>query len=443
MKEHVKKYIEENELFKPNDRLLVAVSGGVDSVVLAQLIHSLGYSFAIAHVNYGLRGKDSDEDALFVKKLGKELGVDVWVREAKPNLKQEKGIQEKARAIRYLWFEELCREKGFDCVLTAHHKDDSVETVLMNFFRGTGTAGMRGIPARRELFRRPLLSCSKLEILRFAEKNQYHWREDRTNLETDYNRNYVRNTLLPAIAERWPQVRDTVAQHSFLMQEVDQISQLWLKKKLKEVVFQKDSIKKIERVKIVNSPAPHTLLRAALKPHSFSFQTLAKILKGENPGSEWYSNDGQLRLVLEPSGMLLAQHQSAARSFQPLPVEEKAGEMVTPFGTFSLDFSEHFPRKLDIHSAVIPMNKLRFPLRLRKWKAGDIFQPGGMKGRHKKVKSFLTDLKLGKIEKEKTLVLLNGEEMVWVVGYRIDERYLHDVDDKDTGPFCIFQWKKH
>ena len=441
MKEKVKKFIEENELFKPTDRLLLAISGGVDSVVLAQLIHSLGYPFALAHVNYSLRGKDSDEDAFFVKKLGGELGVDVWVKNAEGNLGEEKGIQEKARVIRYQWFQELCEEKGYDCVLTAHHKDDSVETVLMNLFRGAGTAGMRGIPAKRKVFRRPLLSCSKLEILDFAKKNQYHWREDRTNLKTDYNRNYVRNTLLPAISERWPQVRDTVTQHSFLMQEVHQINQLWLKKKLIEVVLQKNSIKEIELGKIVNSPAPHTLLRAALKPHLFSFETIADILEGNTTGSEWYSNDGELRLVLDPSGMLIVQPQSEKRDFYPLKIEAKAAEFTTPFGTFSLEFSDNLPRSFDNHTAVVPLNKLRFPLSLRKWKAGDFFQPYGMKGKHKKVKSFLTDLKLGKIQKERTLLLLNGEEVVWVVGHRIDERFGTDEGGKGNGPFCIFRWE--
>ncbi len=425
-----------SQLHTANCRLLLAVSGGVDSVVLVDLMSCLGFEFTIAHANFQLRDEESERDEQFVRSLGEKYAKEIQVKkfDTKTFAAENKiSIQEAARELRYTWFQQIIdswqvtdnSEAGKSkntYILTAHHADDNIETLLMHFFRGTGIQGLSGIqpilPERKLI--RPLLSIRKKELLVYAAENTLSFVEDSSNASDKYTRNYFRNQLLPQIKEVYPQVEDNLLHNIARFNEVGALYQQAVDLQLSKLKEQKGTEWHIPVLKWKKVNPLHTLTWELIRPfgfHAVQTDEVIKLLDSEN-GS--YQSSATHRIIRNRNWMIIAPNQTEEAAH--ILVEKEHTEIRFPNGI--LNITHHSP--LTTHgtneTVTLDASSIRFPLLLRKWKAGDYFYPLGMQ-KKKKLSKFLIDLKLSKTEKEKVWVLESDQKILWVIGYRIDNRF--------------------
>ena len=424
--EKYKAFIKKENLFQPKDRLLLAVSGGVDSVVLCELCRQAGYDFVIAHCNFHLRGADSDRDEAFVRELGLKYGVEVFVKSfdtvtiAK---KEKKSIEETARDLRYEWFYELTTH----WILTAHHADDNIETVMMNFFRGTGIKGLRGILPKQGKLVRPLLFARREELEEFAKANGLDHVTDHTNMENEYTRNYFRNEIIPQLSSRFPAVKENLLNN---IQRFGETSILynqaiaWHKKNLIEV---KGNEVHIPVLKLMRSEPLATIVYEIIKEYGFTAHQTDEVIGLLDSESGKYIQSGTHRIIKNRNWLIISA--SGVKDTGIVVIEESCGQF--PGGSWQLAGGSLQIRKILIgkwkmetanSTAALDASLVKFPLLLRKWAHGDYFYPLGMK-KKKKLSRFFIDNKLSMTEKEKVWVIESDKKIIWVVGYRIDERF--------------------
>ncbi|MET7254011.1 tRNA lysidine(34) synthetase TilS [Dyadobacter jiangsuensis] len=406
---------------------LLAVSGGVDSVVMTHLFHNLGLPAGIAHCNFGLRGEESQGDEAFVRELAARCNFPFFVNS--PDVKSlAKGTsvstQMAARELRYEWFEKVREEMGYRWVATAHHANDSLETLLLNLARGTGLAGLTGIAPVNGHLIRPLLLSNRAEVSHYASENGIEWREDRTNATDDYYRNKIRHHVIPVLAELNPSLEKTFNVSAERLRASNALLEAHLQNWKKQIVSDENGNLRIPIVAISGESEPAYRLWFILRNFGFQYRQARSVAAylNANPGKQFFSpthvllidrdflvlrdlseNSGQEELVIEQPDATLDWH-GAKLVLRTLP----AGSPV------------HF----DLTTIAVDLDLLTFPLTVRKWQQGDIFHPFGMGGKRKKISDLLTDKKVDLFEKEKTAVLLNGHgEIIWVVGIRADERF--------------------
>ncbi|QNA46446.1 tRNA lysidine(34) synthetase TilS [Lacibacter sediminis] len=444
-------YIQQHHLFQTKDQLLLAVSGGVDSVVLADLCHKAGNQFIIAHCNFQLRGEESDADELFVRSLGEKYKVEVLVKkfDTKEYAATNKlSIQEAARALRYMWFEELVNGQWsmvngqspgeahhsslITHLLTAHHADDNIETLLMNFFRGTGLHGLTGIPAANGHIKRPLLSFTKQELLDYATAEGLQFREDSSNQSSKYTRNFFRNEIIPAIEKVYPQVKTNLTDNINRFLEIEQLYKLSTQAIIKKLcrIKGKEIHIPVKQLLQYNNKA---LIYEIIHPYGFSEKQIDEVLKLAESDSGKYIDSPAFhyRIIKHRHWFIISPVQSAESV--TLIIEENDERVLFEDGHLlcrKIDAS-----KVDLNSsntiALLDAKGITFPLLLRKWKTGDYFYPLGMK-KKKKVARFLIDAKLSKPQKEKVWVLESNRKIIWVVGHRIDDRFKLIPSTKDV-----------
>ncbi len=425
MLEQLLNYIDKQKLWQPEEKVLAGVSGGIDSVVLAHLLHEAGIPFAIAHCNFRLRGSDSDGDEVFVKNLAKQLGVEIFVRRFDTRKFAEKhgiSIQMAARELRKEWFGSLMKNEGFDTIATAHHLNDSLETVLFNLAKGTGIAGLKGIPPRQGNYIRPLMFATRQMIEKYANSHGIAWREDRSNETVKYHRNLIRHEVIPVLKKINPALESTFV-HS--MEKIIAASSVF-----NEVVHEKKAILlestgrgyRINKNKLLESHEFQIILYEILKPFGFNYSQTFNLVSAlrSQPGKVFESQEYLLTLDRE---YLFIDPKSENKNGQK-SIEERTREVTA--GRIKLTF-EKLNRKdvklnADSNTAFLDYDKLEFPLVLRPWKKGDFFIPLGMKGK-KKVSDFMIDEKIPLNLKNQVMVLQSGKNLVWIAGYRIDDRY--------------------
>ena len=424
-------YIKTENLFQQKDRLILAVSGGVDSVVLTDLCKKAGYDFIIAHCNFQLRGDESEGDEFFVKELAGTYGAAFFVK--KFDTEQYAGshrmnIQAAARVLRYTWFLALMKENeslSESILLTAHHANDNIETVLMNFFKGTGIAGLKGMaPVDGGLVRktaRPLLFATKESLLQYAKDNQLAWREDASNFSNKYTRNYFRNELIPALQTVYPEVEHNLLENISRFKEINQLYQQAIDANRKKLVEIKGNEIYLPVLKLARMEALQTVLFEILSEYGFlpgHVPEVIKLLQAESgkfvasPGYRIFRN--RKWLIISPRTDLGQSH---------FLIEE--GEKEISFSDKKLNITKNkFAGKFNTNIHVIEADAARivYPLLLRKWKQGDYFYPLGMK-KKKKLSRFLTDQKLSLSQKEQTWVIESDKRIVGVPGMRIDDRF--------------------
>ena len=420
--------VKKKNLFTVKDSLLLAVSGGLDSVVLCELCHQAGFGFAIAHCNFQLRGEESEWDEVFVKSLADKYKVEVKVRKFDTQKFAEENklsIQEAARKLRYDWFSELIKQpanQSFKYLLTAHHADDNNETLLMNFFRGTGLHGLTGIPEKTGYIRRPLLGFTKAALLAFAEEHKLSFVEDSSNQSSKYTRNFFRNELLPAIAKVYPQVNDNLQDNISRFKEIEKLYQLTvgeLKKKLCKAKGDEIHIP-VKQLMGYNNRA---LIYEIISPYGFTEKQVDEVIKlSLSETGSYIVSPAKTHNIIRHRHWFIISPASGAAS-ENIVIEEGNKEVLFALG--KLQIKKAASSKLQASSpetAMLDLKDITFPLLLRKWKTGDYFYPLGMK-KKKKVARFLIDLKLSKSAKEKVWVLESNKRIIWVIGYRIDERF--------------------
>ena len=423
-----KNHIEEQFPFLKNSRLVIAISGGIDSVVLAQLCHKLNFDFALAHCNFNLRGNESDADEDFVLDLGEQLNVEVFVQNFDTEAYAEENkcsIQMAARELRYDWFSELAQQLNFDYILTAHHADDNLETFLINFTRGTGFNGLTGIPELNGNIARPLLPFSRETIEAYAKSENIAWREDSSNSSRKYLRNKLRHDVIPILKEINPNVLDSFQNTLSNLKETEAIVNQSIKDFLSKAILKKEGntiTYAVSEFKKQNNPK--AFLYEAFKNCGFTEWNDVEGLLDAETGKYIVSNTYKLTkhrefLILTTRHSKLVSESQSGLFLTKLDIE--VGKVQTPIGILFFDEAEAL---LDNSKTTIyaDVKKLNYPLELRQWETGDVFHPIGMKGK-KKVSKYLKDEKLTPSEKENTWVLTSENKIVWIVGRRADERF--------------------
>lgn len=424
-------YIQVEHLFAAKDTLLLAVSGGVDSVVLCELCSQAGYDFVIAHGNFQLREQESERDEQFVRGLGKKYGREVLVKRFDTTAyaaRQKCSIQVAARELRYEWFEEIATH-----ILTAHHLDDNIETVLMKFFKGTGVAGLRGILPKQGKIVRPLLFAKKEELLQFAQAHQLAWVEDSSNLQDKYARNYLRHQVVPLLQKLYPEVVDNLADNITRFREIEVLYHQTIEQHQKKLLEYKGNEIHIPVLKLKKSAPLSTLVYEIAKPYGFSAAQTADIVHLLNSESGRYVASASHRIIRNRNWLIIAP--VATEAADHVLVEEK--DRVINFAAGRLQI-KHLPAKdqqaapatdgshwqlpTDPAIGCIDTRHVHYPLILRRWKAGDYFYPLGMQ-KKKKLARFLIDQKVSKTDKEKVWVVESNKRIVWVIGLRIDDRF--------------------
>ena len=409
----IQKFIEEKNLFGLKDKVLVALSGGADSVALLRVVHSLGYACECAHCNFHLRGEESNRDEAFVRSLCDELSVPLHVVhfETKAYAKERRlSIEMAARSLRYDWFERLRQERNASVIAVAHHRDDSVETFLLNLIRGTGIDGLKGISPKNGYVVRPLLSESRDDILDYLQAIGQGYVTDSTNLQDEYMRNKIRLNILPLMKELNPSVMETIQNTASRLSETALIYHRDREHvKMQKLSHLSGSSLSIPVVEVLDDIAPISLLHEILFPLGFNsaqVKDIYRCLSTPQSGKRFCSKDWE---VVKDRGNLLIQKMESEESLPELLVEEKL-----------LDASFILPK--DKHVACLDADKVKLPLTVRKWRKGDKFIPFGMMGQ-KKVSDYLTDKKFSVLQKEKQCVVCSEEKIVWLVNERIDNRF--------------------
>ncbi len=426
-----KNHIEEQFPFQKNSRLVIAISGGIDSVVLAQVCHKLNFDFALAHCNFNLRGKESDTDEDFVLDLGERLNVEVFVQNFDTEAYAEENkcsIQMAARELRYDWFSELAKQLNFDYILTAHHADDNLETFLINFTRGTGLNGLTGIPELNGNIARPLLPFSRETIEAYAKSENIAWREDSSNSSRKYLRNKLRHDVIPILKEINPNVLDSFQNTLSNLKETEAIVNQSIKDFLSKAILKKEGntiTYAVSEFKKQNNPK--AFLYEAFKNCGFTEWNDVEGLLDAETGKHVASNTHKLTkhrqflILTDCHSELVSESSSLNQPIKLSAVEVQKGQVKTPIGI--LFFDEADALKDNNQSAIyVDAEKLKYPLELRHWQTGDVFCPIGMKGK-KKVSKYLKDEKLTPIEKDDTWILTSENKIVWVVGRRADDRF--------------------
>lgn len=420
-----KKHIQKEELFHEKDKLLLAVSGGVDSVVLCELCKQAGYDFAIAHCNFQLRDADSDRDEKFVSELADKYKVDFHVVkfDTKSFAKERKlSTQEAARELRYGWFEEIRKKNSYQYILTAHHADDNIETVLMNFFRGTGIKGVRGMEPKHGFIVRPLLFAHRSELEEFLQANNLNFVADYTNQQDDYTRNYFRNQVIPFIEKSFPEVKENILSNIIRFREVELLYQQAIDLHKKKLIEVKGNEIHIPVLKLKKAEPLHSIVYEMIKEYGFSSSQTDEVITLLDSESGKYVQSSSHRIIKNRKWLIIAPVQTE----QAETILIEAGDMNVQCSMFNIQFSiiETTNQKLPTTNslACLDADEIKFPLLLRKWKQGDYFYPLGMR-KKKKLSRFFIDQKLSKTDKEKVWVIEMDKKIIWVVGYRIDDRF--------------------
>lgn len=426
--EAFEQYIKENALLTHDDRILLTVSGGVDSMVMLSLFTRCGYRVGVAHCNFQLRGAESEEDEVLVADEAARLGVECYNKRFDTLAEMERtgeSMEMAARRLRYAWFEELRCEHGYTAVAVAHHADDSIETFFINLLRGTGLRGLTGISQQTGRVVRPLMFASRKEILEFAVANRIPYREDSSNRSTKYLRNKIRLGLVPRIREINPEFTSLMQRNIGRLTDAQRFIAHSIERIRREVVTTEDGIDTLRPDRI--DPAfPRGFVIYELLSSAYGFKgdvvdALCRALDQGATGRRFYSRERTAyidrgRIVVAPTAdddpCLCEVERQASRSY--------CGNAVLYYEYTDIDTIKEFGVPEQI--AQVDADKLQYPLTLRRWQEGDWFVPFGMTGR-KKVSDFLTDAKVSAAEKQRQFVLLSGDDIVWLVGRRIDDRY--------------------
>ena len=408
----VKEFIEKEDLFSKQDKILVALSGGADSVALTRILITLGYHCEAAHCNFELRGEESDRDEDFVRNFCRSLNIkchSIHFETRRYAAQQSISIEMAARELRYNWFSKICEESDCQVVAVAHHKDDSVETMLLNLIRGTGINGLLGIRPKNGNVVRPLLCASRQEVVEYLHRMNQTYVTDSTNLEDEYTRNKIRLNLLPLMEEINPSVKDGLVKTASYLNDISKVYQQAIKESIDRIFITPE--KEISIEKLMNEPAPQALLFEVLSPLGFNSTQVEEVYGSLNgqPGKRFISSQWQ---VVKDRELLLIERVKTANDKPQIIFEEVL-------------FTKDFVIPKDKNTACFDANKFKGVISIRKWEKGDYFIPFGMKGK-KLVSDFMTDSKFSLLKKEQQWVLSCNDQIAWLIGERTDNRFRID-----------------
>jgi len=423
--------INQKKLCTSTDKILLAVSSGVDSMVMLYLFMECRFNIGVAHANFQLRSDESEGDEKFVEEICKKNSVPFFTKKFETEIHAKSNhisIQMAARELRYQWFHEILTDQQYNFIATAHHLNDSIETVLLNLVRGSGLEGFDGIVSKNGKIIRPMLFATRLEIENYARENEIEWREDRSNATDDYSRNFIRHQIYPLLKELNPSLEMTFDEslHKIsgaveLMENgVEQWRLRFERKKENQILLDKNGFESIKN--------QESVLWSLIKNFGFNFDQCCQIITALHGQSGKRFASAQFELVIDRDHLIISKNQV---ELTETLIESNQTE--ASLGNFKLKIEkkEKIDFKNDPSIAFLDADKLKFPLRWRKWKPGDSFHPLGMTHK-KKLSDFLIDQKISIADKETVTVLESGNEIVWVVGKRIDERFKVNNSEAST-----------
>ncbi len=435
--EGFKQYIESNELVTYDDKILLTVSGGVDSMVSLDIFTELGYSVGVAHCNFQLRGDESEEDEVLVEKQAQKRGVPCYNKRFDTIGEMERtgdSMEMAARRLRYEWFYELCAEHGYTTIAIAHHIDDSIETFFINLLRGTGLRGLTGINKQFGKVIRPLMFASRKDILEYAVAHKIPFREDSSNRSTKYLRNKIRLGLIPRIREINPKFTNLMRRNISRLTDAQSFIDSSIKQIHAKVISRKDGIDKLH-IELIDKELPRGFVVYELLSSYYGFKgdvidSLLAAHECHSSGKRFYAKefvayiDREDILITPITGDDLCEvtiQQNDARTY--------CGNSVLYHEHTVIDLIE--TTSVPENCALLDADKLKYPLSVRKWQEGDWFVPFGMSGK-KKISDFLIDQKVPLPEKERQFVLISGNDIVWVIGRRTDNRYRLESESENV-----------
>jgi tRNA(Ile)-lysidine synthase len=420
-----KKFIFENNLIKTGDKILLAVSGGIDSMVMAHLFQELNYDIAVAHCNFSLRGSESDKDEKMVRKYSEENNIPFFTTkfETKTFAKKHKlSVQMAARDLRYKWFEEIRKKNGYDSIAVAHNLNDNIETLLINLTRGTGLAGMTGIKPASNYIIRPLLFATRQSIQSYRDKNKIIYREDRSNADTKYIRNKIRHLVIPVLKEINPSIEQTLNEaaerfsgfNEIVMEYISHLRENISEEKERLVIFNISLLKKYLNNKVV--------LFELFKPYSITnalLTDLVKVIEGKTGGQIITETH---RIIKNRKEIIVSDEEFIKETSYTIDGTESFCVFPGISSARNVRITDTYEIPSDPHFACIDSQKVSFPMLIRKWKPGDYFYPLGMKQK-KKLSDYFIDNKYSIFDKENIFILESDRKIVWIIGDRIDDRF--------------------
>ncbi|MGI2257055.1 tRNA lysidine(34) synthetase TilS [Candidatus Cardinium hertigii] len=419
---------------------LLAVSGGVDSVVLCHLFKKACLPFAIAHCNFNLRGREADVATEFVKSLAAFYEVPFYTTrfDTKSFAHNNKvSIQMAARSLRYQFFDRLLQQYRWDKIATAHHWDDVMETILLNFIKGTGIKGFYGIQPMHHQIIRPLLFARKKEIIHYAKEQKLDWEEDSSNQCNYYQRNFIRNKVIPLLHQVNPKLASTMQATAIQLKDIGNLFDNHMDQIKKKVSTFKEEIHYLAMDSIIDQPWATTVTFELLRPYGFTFKQIKQLLTTTRTSGKMIHSI-EYTLYIDRENWLVSK-----KKIERLPEKVIADTTQSiPYRNHLLHFhcyrNANYILKKTTMIAALDYDKLQFPLIIRPWHPGDFFYPLGMKGR-KKISDLLIDLKIPIAIKERVCVMISNDQIVWVIGHRIDERF---KVNETTQMVCEMAWTK-
>jgi len=418
----LKSFIEKNQLFNKSDQIGLAISGGKDSVCTAHLLNDLKISFLMVHVNFNLRGKESDSDQKFVEHLSKELSYCKGIKVHSANTENyantnKLSIQEAAREIRYIYFEKLKESGCFNKLITAHHQNDLIETFFINLQRKSGINGLKSIPVKRDYIIRPLLVFSSEEISAYIHKKAINYREDSSNENIKYLRNNIRKNVIPTLVESLPDfINNTSESISMLNAENDTFNYL-LEQEISKITSSDSGNIFISKELLFNYPHPAVILYRILDSYQFNFDQCQQIIECLNgiSGKQFFTKTHQL--IVDRKQIIV----KAKKITQATPLIIKK-EGTYAFSDYSITIRKvtNWEFNKDKKEEILQISSDMFPLTIRSWMSGDRFTPLGMKG-SKSLSDFFIDQKISLMEKSEIPLLCSNDKILWIIGHQISD----------------------
>jgi tRNA(Ile)-lysidine synthase len=427
MQKRFSSYLDDNKLINNNKPVLLSVSGGLDSVVMTHLFRNSGLPFAIAHCNFHLRGRESDDDASFVKEISKNCEVEFHLAESNTEnfaIEQKISIQMAARHLRFKWLERFVEKFDYQCYATAHHQDDQIETLMINFLRGCGISGLHGILPRKGNLIHPMLFTNRIEIAEYARINNLPFREDSSNLGNDYLRNKIRHKLIPVIKDIDSGFGNTFTENIKRFRQAEIIYRQQVQSVSSTLVQKEADQVRISIKLLLNLNPIESYLFEIISPYGYSYLDVKNILSSlkKQSGRKFFSKSH--RLFKDREFLIIDKKSNQYSESNEYIIKQDSKELHEPIG---LDFSNIIKNpqtkiKTDKSEALLDSVKLNYPMKIRKWQSGDYFYPLGMKGK-KRISDFFIENKISIPDKEKIWLLVSDEQVVWIIGRRIDNRF--------------------